>query len=100
MKTTVALILLLAMTGCSESGFRKGHAGAQASKEPIPIMDEPAGAEYSTTNFKNVIVYGTFYEPPRNFESSVLNEPDEGATNDARGRGFRVNGSGYGFIRN
>ena len=82
---------------CSESGYRKGHAGAQSSQ--LPLVYEPAGAELPTTNFRNNIVYGAGYEPPRNFESSVLNEPSEHSQNDAKGRGFRVNGSGYGFKR-
>lgn len=94
----ILVILCCAIVcGCSESGSRKGHAGAQASE--LPLVYEPAGAERSTTNFKNSIVYGNTYQPPRNFESSVLNEPDERSRNDAQGRRYRVNGSGYGFVR-
>ena len=93
----IALLIIIVAAGCTESGPYKGHAGAQASQ--TPIVFEPAGAERSTTNFKNSIVYGATYSPKRNFESSVLNEPDEGAQNDAKGRGFRVNGGGYGFER-
>ncbi len=96
MKYLVILCCLMTC-GCTESGPRKGHAGTQASE--LPLIYEPAGAENSTTNFKNSIVYGTAYQPPRNFESSVLNEPDERALNDAQGRHYRVNGSGYGFVR-
>ncbi len=97
MKLFVCLFLLVMGNACSESGYRKGHAGAQGSQ--FPIINEPAAAEFPSTNFRNNIVYGTGYEPPRNFESSVLNEPSEHSTNDAKGRGYRVNGSGYGFRR-
>ena len=97
MKTIFSLAFLLMISGCSESGFRKGHAGAQGSQ--FPVFDEPAGAQLPSTNFRNNIVYGADYVPARNFESSVLNEPDEHGANDAAGRGYRVNGSGYGFER-
>lgn len=91
-----ACLLLLAVSACSESGYRKGHAGAQGSQSPQ--ITEPAGAELRNS-YKNSDPYGSGYEPPRNYESSVLNEPSAHSTNDATGRGFRVNGSGYGFKR-
>jgi hypothetical protein len=97
MKTFACSCSLFLLVACSESGYRKGHAGAQSSQSPV--IYEPAGAELPSTNFRNNIVYGVDYVPRRNFESSVLNEPDEHGTNDERGRGFRVNGSGYGFKR-
>lgn len=78
--------------GCSESGSRKGHAGAQGSR-----IDEPAGAGNEENKSRNI--NGADYQPVRNFESSVLNEPDANSTNDAKGRGYRVSGTGYEFKR-
>jgi hypothetical protein len=91
-----SLVLVVCLSACSESGYRKGHAGAQGSQSPI--ISESAGAEPGMDPGNNII-YGANYTPVRNFESSVLNEPDEHGTNDERGRGYRVNGSGYGFKR-
>ena len=45
---------------------------------------------------KNSTLYGIEYVPPRQFESSVLNEPDAVRPVPNAGRPYRVNGSGYG----
>jgi hypothetical protein len=97
MKIFICLVLLMVAGACSDSGYHNGHAGAQSSQSPI--INEPAGAELPSTSFRDSIVYGVDYKPARNFESSVLNEPDEHGNNDEQGRGYRVNGSGYGFKR-
>ena|SRR5688500_17989873 len=47
-------------------------------------------------DIKNSTLYGPEYVPPRSFESSVLNEPDAQNKNPNAGRGYRINGSGYG----
>lgn len=50
---------------------------------------------------RNSITYSSKggYTPLRTYESSVLNEPDTRGNNDWAGRGYRVNGSGYGPLR-
>lgn len=68
MRNLFALAALAALAGCSDDGTR------------------------------NSIVFpaDNSYTPPRRYESSVLNAPDSGGSNDWAGRGYRVGGSGYG----
>lgn len=75
----IGLISASLCGGCSERNYSA-------------TVHEAAGAERRDDSTR-ATVYGADHLPPRNFESSVLNEDVQGANH------VRVNGSGYGFKR-